>query len=557
MPTDYFVYNGNTNLKKPGAEIEWDEEKVREYIKCKNDPIYFLRNYMKVTHPDRGFVPFEPYSYQEDMIKKFIDHRFNIVLSSRQSGKTTSYVGFILHYILFNSYKSVAILANNGKNTSEILKRVKDAYEALPEFIQQGVFLWNKTKIELENGSTVMSSTTSSDSVRSYALSCVIIDECAFIPSNIWEDFYASTWPTISSAKKSKFILVSTPKGMNHFYKIWKKSERGQNDFVRTKVHWSDVPGRDKAWKKIEIDNTSERQFLQEHELHFLGSSNTLIDVYKLENLVYDSPIIESEGGETNIYEEPIEGHNYLLTVDGSEGKGQDYSVISVFDVTSIPYKHVAVYRSNTIEPNILPDYIENFAKKYNDAYVLIETDSVGMELAQILVYDNEYENIFYTETKGRAGQKISLWPKDGTKPGIKMTKSVKKMGCINLKQMIENDKLIIHDYNTINELTKFVKKKSSYAAEDGRNEHDDIVMTLVSFAWMVNQKIFKDFTDTDFVESLKKERLEGLPVGFFDGNDDGKEKIPGYKPASYGNNSGNLNRSNSDPGMSLEDLCF
>ena len=389
--------------------------------------------------------------------------------------------------------------------------RLQLAYEKLPDWLQQGITSWNKGDIELENGSKIIAAATSGSAVRGMSFSAIFLDEFAFVPSGIAEDFFRSVYPTISSGKETKVIIVSTPNGLNHFYKMWIEAEEERSNFVAFKVHWSQVPGRDEQWKQETIANTSPEQFEQEHEATFLGSSNTLINTNKLQTLVHKTPILQSYG--LNVYQETIEDHQYMIAVDTAEGRGQDYSTMNVIDITEYPMKQVAVYRSNTISPLLLPNMINEVATKYNNADVLVERDSVGQEVLNILNYDLEYENIIaMSETRS-----------DGF--GVKMTKKVKAIGCSNLKDLLENDKLVINDIDTISELSSFVMKGRSFAAGDGSN--DDVVMGLVLFSWMTSQEIFKDLTNQDIRKTLYADQIQQiednmLPFGFFD---DGTEE--------------------------------
>lgn len=525
MATNDF-YLGNKNLRRADALVEYTPEQLVEYKKCADDPLYFIENYMKIVHIDRGLISFKPYDYQKEIIEKSINNRFTICKLPRQAGKTTVIVGIMLHYILFNKDFSIAILANKLAQAREILSRIQLAYEHLPNWLQQGVVEWNKGSLELENGSSIIASATSSSAIRGTSQNLIYLDEFAFVQNNMQEMFFSSVFPTISSGNTSKVIITSTPNGLNMFYKIWADSEEGRNSYQRIDVHWSDVPGRDEAWKKEMIRNTSEQQFKVEFECQFLGSSNTLIDGDVLRRLVFKTPVRETQS--LKVYEEPKKDAIYMATVDTSEGLGMDYSVISIFDVTAIPYKQVAVYRTNDIEPVLMPGIIAELCKQYNEAYVLIETNSTGKQIADILNMDLEYSNIIYTTSKSNDALQINGGFGGQSKIGVRTTKLVKRLGCSNLKSLVENDKLIINDYSTIYELSRFAWNGSSFEAEDG---NDDVVMTCVLFAWMIDQPYIRELTNTNFVRSLSEDNTklieqELLPIGFLDDGGDGETLV-------------------------------
>ena len=515
-------YLGNPNLKNVGQKINWTEKHLTEYMLCKEDSEHFIRNFVKIIHVDRGLVSFEMYDYQKDMVHKFNDNRFVICKMPRQTGKSTTIIAFLLHYVLFNENVNVAILANKGAVARELLSRLQLAYEHLPKWLQQGVVIWNKGNIELENGSKILASATSGSAVRGSSFNIIFLDEFAHVPSNIAEQFFTSVYPTISSGESTKVLIVSTPLGMNMFYKMWADALEKRNNYVPVEVHWSEVPGRDEKWKQETIKNTSEVQFTQEFECEFIGSTHTLINATKLRTMVFKTPIFSKNG--LDVYEEPIKNALYCMVVDTAQGKDQDYSAISIFDISQIPYRQVAKYRSNQISPMLYPDIIFQIGKKYNMAWILLEVNDVGSQVAETLHYDLEYENIIVSSMKGRAGQQIGGGFSKNIQLGIRTSKQLKRIGCSTLKEMIESDKLIISDFDTISELTTFAVKNNSYEAEEGSN--DDLAMTLVIFSWLVQQRYFKDLTDLDIRKKLADEQMRALeedllPFGIID---DGRE---------------------------------
>jgi len=518
------VYLGNPNLKKANTPIEFTQEQVLEFIKCKDDPVYFANNYVKIVSLDEGLVPFSPYHFQEKLINNFHKNRFNICKMPRQTGKSTTVVSYLLHYLIFNDSVNIGILANKAATARELLGRLATAYENLPKWMQQGIIAWNKGNIELENGSKILAASTSASAVRGMSFNILFLDEFAFVPNHIADSFFASVYPTITSGKSTKVIIVSTPHGMNHFYRMWHDAEKGKNEYVPTDVHWSEVPGRDEEWKKQTIANTSDQQFKIEFECEFLGSVDTLIAPSKLRNLVYDNPKTKSAG--LDVYLDVEDDHDYVVTVDVARGVSEDYSAFVVVDITEFPHKVVAKYRNNEIKPMLFPNIIWEVAKNYNNAFILCEVNDIGDQVASILQYDLEYQNLLMCSMRGRAGQIVGQgFSGKKTQLGVKMSKTVKKVGSLNLKAMIEEDKLIFNDYEIISELTTFVSKHNSFEAEEGCN--DDLAMCLVIYAWLVAQDYFKELTDQDVRKRLYEEQKNQIeqdmsPFGFIsDGLDD------------------------------------
>lgn len=512
-------YLGNRNLKKSYVEIEWTKELVEEYLKCSKDPVFFIEKYIKIVNVDKGLVPFIPYDYQKDIINLSDRERFVICKMPRQVGKTTVVVGIILHRILFNSNYSVAILAHKEKQAREILGRIQLAYEHLPKWLQQGIVEWNKGSVELENGSKIQASSTASSAIRGTSQNLVYLDEFAFVPNNIQESFFASVYPTISSGETTKVLITSTPNGLNLFYKIWADSEQERNDYKRIDVHWSDVPGRDEAWKQQTINNTSEEQFRQEFECEFLGSSSTLIAGAKLRTLVYKTPVKSDEF--LKIYDFPVKDKIYAITVDTARGREGDYSALKVFDITQLPYVDVASYRNKEIDPLVYPSIVYNLAKYYNNAVVLVEINDVGQQVADILQHDLEYDNLIFSYSSPLKGAVVSAGFSGSSHAGVRTTKLTKKIGCSNLKSLIESDRLILNDFDTIQELYRFVSNGTSYEAEEG---NDDLVMCCVLFAWLTDQQYFKDIANNNFrknlyEDSIKRIEDELLPFGFIENN--------------------------------------
>ena len=517
--TDINHYLGNPLLKKANVQVEWTKEQILEYQKCMQDPLHFCKNYIKIVSLDEGLVPFDVYPFQKEMLGTIHNNRFTICKLPRQSGKTTTIISYILHYVLFNEQMRVAILANKAATARDILSRLQLAYENLPKWMQQGVMSWNKGSLDLENGSRIVASSTSSSAVRGGSYNMIFLDEFAFVPHNVAEDFFSSVYPTISSGQSTKVVIVSTPNGMNLFYKLWSDAESGKNSYNPIEVHWSEIPGRDEKWKTETIANTSQEQFNREFECEFLGSINTLIHPTKIKSMVFDDPIQRNAGLE--LYKKPEKNRTYALVADVARGTEQDYSAFLVFDVSEVPYRIVAKYRNNEIKPLLFPNVIHDVAKAFNNAYVMIEVNDIGEQVATALQYDLEYDNLIMASMRGRAGQILGSGFSGGkVQLGVRTTKAVKMLGCSNLKQLIETDKLIINDYDLITEFSTFVKHGQSFQAEEGHT--DDLAMCCVLFGWMTNQTYFKELTNVDIRERMFLEQQDQLeqdmaPFGFMD----------------------------------------
>tara|TARA_B100000925_G_scaffold95087_2_gene69225 strand:+ start:1002 stop:2651 length:1650 start_codon:yes stop_codon:yes gene_type:complete len=518
------IYLGNPNLKRANVAQNFTAEEVQEFVKCSKDPVYFITNYIKIISLDEGLVPFELYPFQADMVEKFHENRFNIAKLPRQSGKSTVVTAYLLWYSIFNDNVNVAILANKAATAREMLQRLQLSYENLPKWLQQGVVNWNRGSLELENGSKIMAASTSASAVRGMSFNIIFLDEFAFIPTHIADEFFSSVYPTISSGKSTKVIIISTPKGMNMFYKLWHDAELKRNEYVTTEVHWSEVPGRDENWREQTIANTSEEQFNQEFECEFLGSVNTLITSSKLKILTYDDPLTRNAG--LDIYEEPVADNTYVMTVDVARGITKDYSAFIVFDTTTIPYRIVAKYRNNIIKPMLFPNVIHQVACSYNHAYIMAEVNDIGGQVADILQYDLEYDNLLMCAMRGRAGQVVGQgFSGSKTQLGVKMSTTVKKTGCSNMKTLIETDKLTFQDYDIIAELTTFIQKGQAWEAEEGCN--DDLAMCIVIFSWLATSDYFRELHDNDVRARLYQEQKEQIeadmaPFGFID---DGMEE--------------------------------
>ena len=497
-------YLGNHLIKRSGIETEYTEHEMAEYLKCSENPTHFIENYTQIISLDEGLVPFELRGYQENLINHFKDNRFSVVLASRQSGKSITSCAYLLWYILFNPEVTVAVLANKGAIAREMIARIVTMLESVPFFLQPGVKILNKGNIEFGNDSKIVAAATSSSSIRGMSINMLYLDEFAFVEDA--ETFYTATYPVITSGKDSKVIITSTANGVgNMFHKIYESAIHDQSEYKPFTINWYDVPGRDEAWKQQTIANTSEAQFEQEYGNSFLGTGNTLVN----SNTLLGLKALEADWtkDEVRVYERPKEGREYICTVDVSKGRGLDYSTFSIFDVTESPFRQVCTYRDNSVSPMLYPDLLNKYCRPYNDALIIIENNAEGGMVATQLHYDIEYPNVFVQ----------GMTKADDI--GVTMSRRIKRIGCSTMKELLEENRLIVVDRHTITELMTFVNKGSSFEADKGY--HDDMVMNLVLFSWFITTDYFTSLTDKqvkDLLYSEQQKLIEDdiLPVGVF-----------------------------------------
>ena len=513
------LYKRRPGLKAAGAKINFSQEQVDEYVRCSKDPIYFIKNYCKIVHIDRGVIPFALYPYQEEFINIINNNSKTVLCTARQVGKTITVAAYFIWYSIFHPNKDSAILANKGKTSMEIMYKIQNIYSQIPYWLQPGLVEWNKSSMVLENGSRIFCETTSADSIRGFSISHILLDEFAFVDSNKANQFFTSVYPTLSSGANTKTIIVSTPNGLNHFYKLFTDANligKAWNGFKSFMVRWDSVPGRDEKWAADQRRVLGDAMFCQEHEADFQGSSNTLISSYYIKKMVYNTPLHSADGFDLLI--KPVKDHIYFVTVDTSRGVGNDYSAFVVFDATEIQYQIVAKYRSDRIPPILFPTIIHTVAVDFNNAYILVETNDLGEQVAGILYNDLEYEKMIFCDK-----ERISEWGRGGA-VGIKTTTKTKRIGCAGLKTLIESDSLLVNDWDIITEISTFIQLRNLFAADS--DCHDDLVMCLILFGWLANTQFFKDVTNVDMrkmifaAEALRLEN-EIIPFGFIlDGSD-------------------------------------
>lgn len=507
-------YMGLPNLKRANIKMQLTREIVAEWKRCRDDIVYFAETYCAITHIDYGTIKVQLRDYQRDMLEIMAAKRMTCCNLSRQLGKTTVVAIFLAHFVCFNKDKAVGILAHKGSMSAEVLDRTKQAIELLPDFLQPGIVEWNKGSIELDNGSSIGAYASSPDAVRGNSFAMIYIDECAFIPNFI--DAWLAIQPVISSGRRSKIIITTTPSGLNHFYDIWTAAVEGKSGFTPYTAIWNSVKERlyndedvfDDGWQWSlqTISASSLEQFKQEHCAEFHGTSGTLISGMKLANMEWIEVTPDSHGFYK--FKEAEADRKYIATLDSAEGRGQDYHALNIIDVTTSEWEQVGVLHSNTISHLILPDIIIKYLMEYNEAPIYIELNSTGVSVAKSLYMDLEYENVI-------CDSMVDL--------GMKQTKRSKAVGCSALKDLIEKDKLIIHHRATVQEFRTFSEKGVSWAAEDGY--HDDLIMSLVIFAWLTTQQKFADFADKDemrLASEVFKRELEDMnddyaPVVFVD----------------------------------------
>lgn len=522
-----FFYNGNQKLKKAGVSVTLNVFQQQEFVRCMLDVMYFIKTYVKTVSLDFGLVPFELYPYQEKMISHMHENRFSIFMTSRQMGKTTTAAGYLLHQLIFNRQFTVAILANKGEQSVEVLARIKAMYEELPLWMQPGVKKWNEKSIYMGNKSRAFCATTSPSSIRGKSINILYIDEFAHIENDV--EFYQSTYPVIMSGKTTKVIITSTPNGLNLFYKIWSESEDGRNDYKSLRVFWHEHPERDAQWLVTQERNMPPKQIAQEVHCEFLGSSDTLISGAKLQKMVHKTPIREENDGAYLIYAEPVEGHSYVGIADTSEGVGLDYSVCTVIDVTQQPYRIAAKYRSNAVPPLLFAKSCYEIFTRYNEAFAIVESNnSSGAIVCDELWNTYEYENMVTTKTSGGENRVTG-----GSRsiPGIRTTVRTKGIGCSSLKSLVESDLLVIEDFDMIQELSTFCLDATGKTYKASKGKHDDTAMTLVLFGWFANEPYFTEMVDLN-IRQILRDRLEDnsdfhmLTVYYDDGLEDFEEII-------------------------------
>lgn len=537
-------YNGNPNLPLPTEDYTLAESELEEYVKCLNDPLYFIANFVKITQVDEGIITFKPWKFQETVIHALETNRFVIAKLPRQSGKSTVIIcGYFLWYILFHTDVSVALLANKEETAIMLLDRLKESFELLPRFLKQGVEKWDQKLIKLGNKARVRAAACSGSAIRGDTFNIVFLDEFAFVPANIAEEFMASVFPVISSGKTTKLFIVSTPNGFNLFHKIFVQAEQGKNDYKALQYTWRDVfyaknPTATETealkWRSDTIKNmaNNEQKFQQEFECDFLGSANSLVAPWKLAQIDFREPL--EHRGKLRVYQKPIHlsedgpAHVYVCTVDVAQGQLLDSSVVQVIDITSSPFVQVGCYQDNSIKPAQLGQVVVQIARWYNDAFLFFEINGEALATALICQEDFQYENIIHVFMHKKKGQQLSAGFTPTARIGLKSTEATKRIGCTGLKSLLEGDKLVIVDYETKAQLGTFVAQINKrtglptiYGAELGN--HDDCISPLVLLGWLSLQQGFENYIGKPMRQHLAGEDPGSNPIlelpiaGYFD----------------------------------------
>jgi len=476
----------NPRLKKPNSTHEYTLEEIQELAKCAEDPVYCITKYIKIRHPTKGFIPFDMWECQKDIVRAYNQNRFVILLASRQVGKTETSAAYLLWYALFNPYKTVVILSNKSSSAKEIIAKIQDAYEELPYFLKPGIDenSWNKHECKWENKSRIVAQTTSIDSARGLSISLLYLDEFAFVKNHIQEEFWTSVIPTLSTG--GSCIISSTPNGdSNRFAQLWREANMKESPFVPVHIPWNAPPGRDEKFKQDFIALLGERKWLQEFECKFLSSDYRLIDDMALtrvkERLAKKckdgKPPVEMNVGDIEFYKKPSKSMSYLVSVDVSTGSDQDYSVISVTEFPSMI--QTGMFRSSTTSEKFLYSKLKNLLlfleQNSKDVYFSVENNGVGSSILAIYEFDQ------------RPPSKAQLISDANSKRlGITMSEPVKRRTALKLKSMIENDEYDIRSPLLIEELNNYTRQGATFKAEKGAT--DDIVASLLIMVRMLEE---------------------------------------------------------------------
>jgi hypothetical protein len=493
----------NPNLKSANQEIELTYEQIQEYAKCMDDPIYFIKKYVYITHPVQGQIKFDLYDYQEELVKNYQNERNNIVLSARQTGKTETSSAYMLWFLLFQKKKTVLVVSKDLESAKEIVKKVKDGYELLPLWLKPGIDPdnWNKEAIEFDNGSRLVARTTSDGSGRGLAISLLYCDELAFVRPHIQDQFWDGVYPTLSTG--GSCIITSTPNGdTNLFAKLWRSAELstklkatetpGTEDlmpFHATRIYWDQPPGRDEAFKKEKIAVLGERKWLQEYECEFISSDNSLFDTRviqveqrRVENMKPAFVI----NGEQEFYKPISQGMTYIVGVDPATGTGEDYSVIEVFEFPSLI--QVMEYRANTVSEHVLYSYLKKvlgFLEQYaEEIYFSVENNGVGRAMCALYMQDERPPQFSHF-----------MCERGKNKLGYTTTNATKREAAIRFKNFFERREMTILSPILFKEMKSYIRKGDGFEAQTGAT--DDcisavfIIMRMLDDIAMYNPRAY------------------------------------------------------------------
>lgn len=505
------AFSNNTNIKPKNVKLPLTKEHIEEFLYCSTHPLYTIRNYLYINNQDLGFIKFNLWDFQEELIQKMLVHDRLIAKFPRQAGKTTVTAAFLFFYCLFNKDKKVIIVANYREKARDTLNMMKDFYYNCPNWLKPGVLKWNEYEVKFENGCQVKTSSTTANAARGFTAGILYIDEMAFIDKRMWDKFFKSVFPAVSSAKLAKILTSSTPDGKNHFYYFWQRAVNNINGYHAHEIPWNAIPGRDEAWKNKQIaEMGSVEAFMQEYACDWGDSGKLLLNKITMDNmehmvkepLEYRNSDLRIEKRILSIQKNPIPGHSYICTIDCSEGKGLNNQAFTIIDVTTLPIETVMSFKSNEESLVTYPGVIYEWVMRYNGAFIIIENNSIGSGVANDLWYDYEYSNIVnsYSEKEGKQYHEI----------GIKTTPKTRKVGCDHLKFLFENEKIITTEFMVYEEFTNFAWNdiKMRYEAAD-EEINDDIAMGLIIFAAFIKGRDIGKLGDIG--ESLKKALFNGV----------------------------------------------
>jgi hypothetical protein len=503
-------YLGNEQLPTPDATFDYADhpEWIEDINKCRKNILYFAENFFYITNLDRGKIKIELHPCQKRILRGLRDNRFVVLLASRQIGKTTLMTIYALWVASFFEDQRILIVANKEQTAINIFKRVRMAYEKLPNYLKPGVLEYGKTSMVLANGSSIGISTTSSDAGRGDSCNCLILDELAFIDNHMVSDFWKSVYPIISSSKKSKIFVASTPNGTdNLFYELYSGALEDDavkhNGWHAEKVDWWEVPGRDEKWKNDTIRSLGSREdFDQEFGNVFLQTGESAVNEKLFEELKTEctEPAFVFDDGKYLLWEEPIKDHVYVAGVDISEGVGEAASVVQILDITNLrEIKQVANYHNRTISPIHFTTKLLEILQHWGSPLALIERNNCGAQVVDQLKVTHNYENIV---TYGVKAGKLSF-----NKVGVVAHTNTKYKGVTNMRYWVNELKSVkLRDLKTLNELRNFVRyPNGTWAAKPGSDQWDDRVMSLIWALMILDEEITEKYFDIEQRDDNKK----------------------------------------------------
>lgn len=517
-----FYYRGSKNVPIAGAQYPWTPAMIEELRKCKEDIIYFAENFFYIVNIDRGKEKIKLYDAQKRVLLSLVNNRFAVVLSCRQAGKSTLLTIFALWMVCFNADYRAAIVANKETTAINIFKRIRMAYEQLPNYIKPGVKDYAKTGMTLGNDSSILVSTTTTTSIRGDTLNCVLIDEVGFIETHLLEEFWSSVIPAISSGKTSKILLVSTPNGTtNKFYEIYSGAEQGKlGQWKAERIDWWDIPGRDEEWKQTMVEALgSEEKFLQEFGNVFLDNNQCAIGAVVIERFKKEKlpPIWTSDDKEYVIYEKPSPDRLYVIGVDVGEGIGRAASVAQILDVTDLQeIKQVAVYGSSVVEPYHFANKLNILGHSWGLPPILIERNNCGAQVIDALYHNNKYEKIV-------SYNKISELDKyNRTRNlGVLSHTNIKFDGIQNMRYWVNHLQTVkVNDPTTISEFETFVRQPNGLYKKKNDDHYDDRIMALVWALFILESEICQQYFTIDNYDSQHKP-LQISDNGYWEKNND------------------------------------